>query len=111
VQDAKLDSALAFALATATGMSIGIGVLRKFNGNDPSRIVAFGTLDALSAGVLLWVGLVGMWAHDWMFGELMRSRWVKKLVAFVSLVVRMLLMGILGVITVRKFGEQRTWVS
>jgi zinc transporter 1/2/3 len=60
---------LAFALVTPTGMGIGIGVLRSFNGNDPSTIVALGTLDSLSAGILLWVGFVDMWAGDWLFGE------------------------------------------
>ncbi|EHL00471.1 putative Zinc-regulated transporter 2 [Glarea lozoyensis 74030] len=61
---------LAFALVTPTGMAIGIGVLNTFNGNDPSTIVALGTLDSLSAGILLWVGFVDMWAGDWLFGDL-----------------------------------------
>lgn len=49
-------------------MAIGIGVLKNFNGNDPSTIIAIGTLDALSAGILAWVGVVEMRAHDWMLG-------------------------------------------
>ena len=77
-------------------LPIGIGVLRHFNGNDPSTIVALGTLDALSAGILCWVGLVSMWAHDWLYGELREAPLVKTAVAFVSLVCGMLLMGVLG---------------
>ncbi|KAK3362491.1 hypothetical protein B0T25DRAFT_512696 [Lasiosphaeria hispida] len=64
----KLLLATAFALVTPVGMAIGIGVLKNFNGNDPSTIIAIGTLDALSAGILAWVGVVEMRAHDWMLG-------------------------------------------
>ena len=53
----KLSLAAAFALVTPLGMAIGIGVLHRFNGNDPATIVAIGTLDAFSAGILLWVGV------------------------------------------------------
>ncbi|KAK3984551.1 hypothetical protein QBC44DRAFT_353586 [Cladorrhinum sp. PSN332] len=61
----KITLAAAFALVTPLGMAIGIGVLSQFNGNDPQTIVAIGVLDALSAGILLWVGVVEMWASDW----------------------------------------------
>jgi zinc transporter 1/2/3 len=64
----KISLAVAFALVTPVGMAIGIGVLNVFNGNDPETIVAIGTLDAFSAGILLWVGIVEMWAADWVFG-------------------------------------------
>ena len=53
----KMIMALAFSLVTPIGMAIGIGVLHKFNGNDPSTLVALGTLDAFSAGILVWVGI------------------------------------------------------
>merc|ERR1712098_647936 len=59
-----------FTLITPIGMAIGVGVLQHFNGNDPATIVSIGTLDALSAGILLWVGLVEMLAHDWMWGDM-----------------------------------------
>ncbi|PHH81812.1 hypothetical protein CDD82_7797 [Ophiocordyceps australis] len=64
----KLTLASLFALVTPLGMAIGIGVLNKFNGNDKSTLLAIGTLDALSAGILIWVGVVEMWAADWMVG-------------------------------------------
>ncbi|KAG9233013.1 ZIP zinc transporter-domain-containing protein [Amylocarpus encephaloides] len=87
---------LAFALVTPVGMAIGIGVLNTFNGNNPSTIVALGTLDSLSAGILAWVGFVDMWAGDWIFGELKNAPIVKTLAALASLVSGMLLMGVLG---------------
>lgn len=53
----KLLMVIAFSLVTPIGMAIGIGVLKSFNGNDPSTLIALGTLNALSAGILLWVGI------------------------------------------------------
>lgn len=90
--------ALAFALVTPIGMAIGIGVLNSFNGNDPSTVIAIGTLDAISAGILIWVGVVDMWAHDWVIegGELLNSGMIKTLVAGFSLALGMVLMGVLG---------------
>ncbi|KAK2625473.1 hypothetical protein QTJ16_004785 [Diplocarpon rosae] len=85
-----------FALITPIGMAIGVAVLSKFNGNDPATIVAIGTLDAVSAGILLWVGLVEMLAHDWMGGDMARAGWFKGLIGGASLVAGMILMSVLG---------------
>ncbi|KAI0476928.1 hypothetical protein F4859DRAFT_480707 [Xylaria cf. heliscus] len=93
----KLAMATAFAVVTPVGMAIGIGVLHSFNGNDPSTIIAIGTLDALSAGILLWVGVVEMWATDWMFGgELENAKASTTALAGFGLVAGFVLMGLLG---------------
>ena len=87
---------LAFALITPIGMAIGIGVLDRFNGNDPSTLIAIGTLDALSAGILVWVGLVEMLARDWMHGIMLHAGMFKTMAGFVALVAGMILMSFLG---------------
>jgi zinc transporter 1/2/3 len=93
----KLLLAAAFAVVTPLGMAIGIGVLNSFNGNDPSTIVAIGTLDALSAGILVWVGIVEMWAHDWTLGgEMTRASPVKTALGMTGLVAGMAVMSLLG---------------
>ncbi|KAK0731955.1 hypothetical protein B0H67DRAFT_640276 [Lasiosphaeris hirsuta] len=93
----KLLLAAAFALVTPVGMAIGIGVLKHFNGNDPSTIIAIGTLDALSAGILVWVGVVEMWAHDWMLGgEMTTAGPARTALGLVSLVAGLALMSLLG---------------
>lgn len=61
----KLPMGFAFTLITPLGMAIGLGVIHTFNGNNQNTIIAIGTLDALSAGILVWVGVVDMWARDW----------------------------------------------
>lgn len=93
----KLMLAAGFAVVTPLGMGIGIGVLKTFNGNDPSTIIAIGTLDALSAGILVWVGVVEMWAHDWMLGgELTEAGPIRTALGMTALVAGMALMSLLG---------------
>jgi len=87
---------LAFGLITPIGMAIGIAVLDKFNGNDRSTIIAIGTLDAVSAGILLWVGTVSMLVHDWMYGDLRDAGFVKTSAGMASLVSGMVVMSVLG---------------
>ncbi|KAK5075824.1 high-affinity Zn(2+) transporter zrt1 [Exophiala xenobiotica] len=94
----KILMAAAFALITPLGMAIGVGVLDQFNGNDQSTILTIGVLDALSAGVLLWVGVVDMWARDWAVtgGEMVQADIGKVTVGLCSLIVGMGLMSLLG---------------
>ncbi|KAJ4255672.1 high-affinity Zn(2+) transporter zrt1 [Fusarium falciforme] len=93
----KLILGAGFALVTPVGMAIGIGVLNVFNGNNPSTLIALGTLDALSAGILVWVGLVEMWAQDWMWGgELTEAGPVTTALALFGLICGMVLMSLLG---------------
>ncbi|EFQ27354.1 ZIP Zinc transporter [Colletotrichum graminicola] len=94
----KILIATPFALVTPIGMAIGIGVLQHFNGNDRDTILAIGTLDALSAGILVWVGVVEMWAEDWMHNdaELLRTGPVVTLLAGLGLVAGMVIMSVLG---------------
>ncbi|KAF2841052.1 Zip-domain-containing protein [Patellaria atrata CBS 101060] len=92
----KLLMATAFMLVTPVGMAIGIGVLNQFNGSDPSTIIAIGTLDAFSAGILVWVGVVEMLASDWMHGVLLQAPVGKTVVALLCLIAGMALMSLLG---------------
>lgn len=85
-----------YAITTPIGMAIGLGVLSKFNGNDKSTIIAIGTIDSISAGILLWTGIVDMLAMDWVFGPLARAGLWKTLCAMTSLIAGMILMSFLG---------------
>lgn len=85
-----------YAVTTPIGMAIGLGVLTKFNGNDKSTVIALGTIDSFSAGILLWTGLVDMLAMDWVFGPVATYGLWKTGAAFLSLISGMLLMSVLG---------------
>lgn len=86
----------AFAITTPIGMAIGIGVLSSFNGNDPSTLIAIGTLNAFSAGILLWVGVAEMWFVEWFHGPLAHAGPLKTGICFMSLVAGLVLMSFLG---------------
>ncbi|KAI0843636.1 hypothetical protein F5Y06DRAFT_255426 [Hypoxylon sp. FL0890] len=93
----KLLMATAFAVTTPVGMGIGIGALEQFNGKDRGTLIALGTLDAVSAGILVWVGVVEMWARDWMFGgELTHASLAMTSLAGSGLVAGMAFMSLLG---------------
>lgn len=94
----KAIMAASFALITPIGMAIGLGVLHSFNGNSRSTLIALGTLDAVSAGILVWVGVVDMWARDWVIegGEMLDANIKKVLTGGISLVTGLVLMGLLG---------------
>ncbi|KAL9635146.1 MAG: hypothetical protein Q9204_002728, partial [Flavoplaca sp. TL-2023a] len=92
----KLLMASAFALITPLGMAIGLGVLDTFNGKDRSTIIAIGTLDAFSAGILLWTGFVQMWSFDWLYGDLRDAGAVKTGLGMFALISGMVLMSLLG---------------
>lgn len=79
-------------------MAIGIGVLSNFNGNDRDTIMAIRTLDALFAGILVWVGVVEMWVEDWLHGhgELLRTSRTVTFLAGSGLVAGMVIMSVLG---------------
>ncbi|KAM0753683.1 ZIP zinc/iron transport family [Meredithblackwellia eburnea MCA 4105] len=60
----KWTMAVAFGLITPTGIAIGIGVHASYNPNSGAALLSIGVLDAISAGVLIYVGLVEMLHHD-----------------------------------------------
>ena len=92
----KIILGLAFAVTTPIGMAIGTGVLTEFNGNDPATIIAIGTLNAFSAGILLWIGITEMWFKEWWYGPLAHAGIAKTVVGFFSLVLGLVLMSLLG---------------
>jgi zinc transporter 1/2/3 len=92
----KLLMGLAFSGTCPTGMAIGIGVRRSFNGSDGNTLLTLGTMDALSAGVLAWVAFVELWSADWLHGDLRAPGWRKGAVAMLSLVLGAAGMSVLG---------------
>ncbi|KAK6846385.1 zinc-regulated transporter 1 [Apiospora arundinis] len=86
-----------FAFVTPLGMMFGMAVLHRFNGNDPFTIVVLGSLDAFSAGILVWTGVVEMWARDWLAGgEMANQDNIRTGLGMLGLLFGMATMGILG---------------
>lgn len=85
-----------FGFITPAGMAIGILVRNSFNGNDRATLLTLGTMDALSAGILLFVGIVEMLAKEWMHGYLSRAGVKKSAVGMAALISGAALMSLLG---------------
>jgi zinc transporter 1/2/3 len=92
---ASLSSSLASAVITPVGKAIGIGVLNQFNGNHKATSIAIGTLDTLSAGIMVWVIVVETWAGDYMHGDLATWGVMRTVVELTSLVAGLVL-SVLG---------------
>ncbi|KAJ2832215.1 hypothetical protein GGI24_001311 [Coemansia furcata] len=61
-------SAAVFMLITPLGMVIGVGIRYSYQPNSPAALISMGVLDSLSAGILLYTGLVNLLAEE--FGTL-----------------------------------------
>ncbi|CUS25205.1 LAQU0S35e00166g1_1 [Lachancea quebecensis] len=60
---------VAYGLATPICVAIGLGVRTTYDGNSYTVNVVSGVLDAISAGILLYTGLVELLARDFIFDE------------------------------------------
>ncbi|KAH7100283.1 Zip-domain-containing protein [Auriculariales sp. MPI-PUGE-AT-0066] len=88
--------ALAFALITPVGIAIGVGVHNSYNPNSDAALLSIGVLDAISAGILLYSGLVELLAHDFMDGDLKTASAGRVWIAITWVFVGTTLMSFLG---------------
>ncbi|GAA5921757.1 hypothetical protein JCM3775_001805 [Rhodotorula graminis] len=64
-------AALVYACTTPLGIAVGLGIRTTYNPESAVANIVAGTLDATSAGILLWAGLVECLAHDFVFSTAM----------------------------------------
>jgi zinc transporter 1/2/3 len=85
---------LIFALSTPVGIAAGIGA-KPNNANDQKLVN--GIFDAISAGILMYTGLVELLAHEFMFNPYMRKAPIKiLLLAFSCVAFGVIVMAILA---------------
>ena len=65
--------AVGFALATPIAIAIGLGVRYTFQPGSQTALVVTGVFDSISAGILLYTGLVELMAHEFMFSRNMQN--------------------------------------
>lgn len=58
---------LAYGLTTPIAISIGLGLRTTYNSGSYTANVVSGVLDSLSAGILIYTGLVELLARDFLF--------------------------------------------
>jgi len=61
--------ALLYGITTPLGIAVGLGVKSTYNPGSTTASIVSGVLDSLSAGILLYTGLVELIAHEFLFNK------------------------------------------
>ncbi|KAG2367991.1 ZIP-like iron-zinc transporter [Suillus spraguei] len=61
--------ALLYGITTPLGIAVGLGIQTTYNPNSTTASIVSGVLDSLSAGILLYTGLVELLAHEFIFNK------------------------------------------
>lgn len=85
-----------FAITTPTGIAAGAGLASFYNANSPRALVVEGVLDAVSAGILIYMALVDLIAADFLGGK-MTGTPRQQLMAYVALFLGALSMSSLAI--------------
>ncbi|KAM0823452.1 hypothetical protein ACQ4PT_052336 [Festuca glaucescens] len=85
-----------FAITTPTGIAAGAGLASFYNANSPRALVVEGILDAVSAGILIYMALVDLIAADFLGGK-MTGTPRQQLMAYVTLFLGALSMSSLAI--------------
>ena len=64
--------ALSYGLATPVSMAVGLGVRKTYSPGSQTGLIVEGVFDSISAGILIYTGLVELMAHEFMFSSVMR---------------------------------------
>ncbi|KAK0113240.1 hypothetical protein ONS95_014936 [Cadophora gregata] len=87
----------AFGLTTPLAIAIGLGVRSSFEPGSARTLIVQGVFDAISAGILIYTGLVELMAHEFMFNPEMRKSSIKiMLFAYGCMCLGAGLMAVLG---------------
>lgn len=65
--------ALAYGLSTPIAIAIGLGVRNTYPPESATTLIVNGVFDSISAGILIYTGLVELMAHEFMFSNVMRK--------------------------------------
>jgi solute carrier family 39 (zinc transporter), member 1/2/3 len=64
--------ALAYGLSTPIAIGIGLGVRKTYPPDSSTTLIVNGVFDSISAGILIYTGLVELMAHEFMFSTAMK---------------------------------------
>ena len=77
--------AIAYGFATPIAIAIGLGVRRSYPPGSRTTLIVNGVFDSISAGILIYTGLVELMAHEFMFSRTMRQAPLKTLLSAIGL--------------------------
>jgi zinc transporter 1/2/3 len=88
---------LGYGISTPIAIAIGLGVRTTFAPESQTTLIVNGIFDSISAGILIYTGLVELMAHEFMFSPYMQKGPVNRtLYAFGLMVLGAGLMALLG---------------
>ena len=88
---------LGYGVSTPIAIAIGLGVRQSFSPEGQTTLVVNGIFDSISAGILIYTGLVELMAHEFMFSPYMQKGPVSRtLYAFGLMTLGAGLMALLG---------------
>ena len=64
--------AVGYGLSTPVAIAIGLGVREAYQPAGQTNLIVNGVFDSISAGILIYTGLVELMAHEFMFSGVMR---------------------------------------
>ena len=64
--------AFGYGLSTPVSMAVGLGVRKTYTPGSQTGLIVEGVFDSISAGILIYTGLVELMAHEFMFSSVMR---------------------------------------
>ena len=65
--------ALGYGLSTPVSMAVGLGLRKTYSPGSQTALIVEGVFDSISAGILIYTGLVELMAHEFMFSSVMRK--------------------------------------
>ena len=89
--------ALLYGITTPVGIAAGLGIRSSYNPDSTKASIVSGVMDALSAGILIYTGLVELLAHEFLFNkEMIAASNGKLLYALGCMMAGCALMAVLG---------------
>jgi zinc transporter 1/2/3 len=86
-----------YAISTPLSIAVGLGVRPTLAPSSPTTLIVNGVFDSISAGILLYTGLVELMAHEFMFSpEMQKAGLGMKLKALACVFLGAGLMALLG---------------
>ncbi|KAJ3771099.1 Zinc/iron permease [Lentinula raphanica] len=72
-RNASVYGALLYGITTPVGIAAGLGVRTTYNPNSTTASIVSGVMDSLSAGILIYTGMVELLAHEFLFSREMQT--------------------------------------
>ena len=88
---------VAYGLSTPVAIAIGLGLRKSYPPGSATTLIVNGVFDSISAGILIYTGLVELMAHEFMFSNAMQKASIRTVMtAVVTMCLGAGLMALLG---------------